>query len=108
MLSETIPMPIKIVTVVTILGIVTTAIAIYALSKENEKVALITLFFYVILILGTYFYIKDKNIKNYIKENQVNIYMNGEPVSEKFNIEAINLRYYRIKIDGENVFLEKR
>lgn len=97
-----------LITIAITFGILATAIIFYALSKENEKVALITLFFYVILILGTYFYIKDKNTKNYIKENQVNIYMNGEPVSEKFNIEAINLRYYRIKIDGENVFLEKR
>ena len=83
-----------LITIAITFGILATAIIFYALSKENEKIALITLFFYVILILGTYFYIKDKNTKNYIKENQVNIYMNGEPVSEKFNISSDTLRYY--------------
>lgn len=105
MLNKMVPMPIIIVTV---LGMLTIAIVIYAISKENEGAALFTLIVYGLLASGMYFYVENKVTENYIKENQVNIYMNGEPVSENFNIEAINLRYYRIKIDGENVFLEKR
>lgn len=34
--------------------------------------------------------------------------MLSETIPMPIIIEAINLRYYRIKIDGENVFLEKR
>lgn len=55
-----------------------------------------------------YFYVENKVTKNHIKENQINIYMDEEPVSENFNIEDINLRNHFYEIDGEDVFLKKR
>ena len=74
MLNEAISMPIIIVTV---LGMVAIAIIIYAISKENEGAALFILIVYGILASGTYFYVENKVTENYIKENQVNIYIYG-------------------------------
>ena len=83
------------------LGMLATTIINYAISKENKRIAFFTLFLYEILASGMYFYAENKVAENYIKENQVNTYMSGELVSENFNI-------YRIKIDGKDIFLEKR
>lgn len=43
-----------------------------------------------------------------IEEKKADIYIDGEPVSNKFNINGIELDEYIIKIDENNVYLKKK
>lgn len=50
---------------------------------------------------------KSEKVKQSISE-AANIYINGEPVSDNFNIDGITPDYYHIRIDGDNVYLETK
>ena len=50
---------------------------------------------------------KSEKIKQSINE-AANIYINGEPVSDSFNLDGITLDRYHIRIDGDNVYLETK
>ena len=50
---------------------------------------------------------KSEKIKQSINE-AANIYINGEPVSDSFNLNGITLDRYHICIDGDNVYLETK
>ncbi len=47
-------------------------------------------------------------VQKMIEEKKADIYIDGEPVSNKFNINGIELDEYIIKIDGNNVYLKKK
>lgn len=51
--------------------------------------------------------LKSEKIKQSINE-ATNIYINGEPVSDSFNLDGITLDRYHIRIDGDNVYLETK
>jgi hypothetical protein len=50
---------------------------------------------------------KSEKIKQSINE-AANIYINGEPVSDSFNLDGITLDRYHIRIDDDNVYLETK
>jgi hypothetical protein len=50
---------------------------------------------------------KSEKIKQSINE-ATNIYINGDPVSDGFNLDGITLDRYYIRIDGDNVYLETK
>lgn len=50
---------------------------------------------------------KSEKIKQSINE-ATNIYINGDPVSDSFNLDGITLDRYHIRIDGDNVYLETK
>ncbi len=106
MLYKTIPIPIEMTINIILCILIMIFIAYVAVYKENEIVAAIATLFLLNSVLGVHYCIKYLNFKNYIKENQVNIYVDGELVSDNFNIEDINLKNYFFEIDGENAFLE--
>lgn len=106
MLNGTIPISIEMAINIILCILIMIFIAYVAVYKENEIVAAIAMLFLLNSVLGVFFCIKCQNFKNYIKENQVNIYVDGELVSDNFNIEDINLKNYFFEIDGENAFLE--
>lgn len=47
-------------------------------------------------------------VQKMIEEKKADIYIDGEPISNKFNINGIELDEYIIKIDGNNVYLKKK
>lgn len=53
------------------------------------------------------FELKYEKIKQSINEAE-NIYINGDPVSDSFNLDGITLDRYHIRIDGDNVYLETK
>ena len=106
MLNGMIPIPIEMAINIILCILIIAFIAYVMVYKENDTVAAIAMLFLLNAVLGVFFCIKCQNFKNYIKENQVNIYMDGELVSDDFNIEDINLKNYFFEIDGENAFLE--
>lgn len=47
-------------------------------------------------------------VQKMVEEKKADIYIDGEPVPNNFNINGIELNDYIIKIDGNNVYLRKK
>ena len=69
-----------------------------------------------VIVFGYFAFVGEKvdiNQRNQAYENMVdhpmdyNIYLNGEKVSEEFNIKALEYDDYSVKIDGKNIYLNK-
>ena len=48
-----------------------------------------------------------KTAKKLIDSGEAEIYMEGEPVSDKFEIEGIDINRYRVKVIGKNVYISR-
>lgn len=48
-----------------------------------------------------------KTAKKLIDSGEAEIYMEGEPVSDKFEIEGIDINRYRVKVKGKKVYISR-
>lgn len=48
-----------------------------------------------------------KTAKKLIDSGGAEIYMEGEPVSDKFEIEGIDINRYRVKVKGKKVYISR-
>lgn len=48
-----------------------------------------------------------KTAKKLIDSGEAEIYMEGEPVSDKFEIEGIDINRYRVKVKGKKAYISR-
>ena len=48
-----------------------------------------------------------KTAKKLIDSGEAEIYMEGEPVSDEFEIEGIDINRYRVKVKGKKVYISR-
>lgn len=84
--------------------------------KRNPVVIIIVALMVCVIVFGYFGFVGEKteiNQRNQAYENMVdhpmdyNIYLNGEKVSEEFDIKALEYDNYSVRIDGENIYLNE-
>lgn len=84
--------------------------------KRNPVVIIIVALMVCVIVFGYFEFVgemTEMNQRNQAYENMVNhpmdynIYLNGEKVSEEFNIKALEYDDYSVKIDGKNIYLNE-